>query len=59
MNEESPSYRVCVWQEDIGGFWDTDCNKTHTPFHLKGPKHKKYKYCPFCGRLLREVTFEK
>lgn len=44
---------VCIWIEDDYGNWVTDCD--HLFEQTSGtPVDNEYKYCMFCGRVLKE-----
>jgi hypothetical protein len=45
----------CRWHEDIDtGSWDTDCGNKFQ-FHEAGPVANGMRYCPYCGKPLKEV----
>ena len=48
---------VCTWKEDDDGHWHTDCNGMFTLFDGT-PVENGMKYCPYCGKALKEERFE-
>jgi hypothetical protein len=47
----------CTWSEDEDGLWWTACKEIHE-FFDGTPIKNGYKYCPYCGKPLKEVEFE-
>jgi len=55
----------CEWKEDEDGVWWTDCLKkgaskdTHNAFIFedwtRGPKENGFKYCPYCGEVIKQT----
>jgi len=45
---------VCQWEADYDGVHNTSCNNAHA-FICDGVKENKYKFCPYCGRKIKEV----
>ena len=53
----------CAWQKDGHNFedhkyWETDCGNLFQ-FAIGGPEQNHYKFCPYCGKLIKEVVDEK
>ena len=45
---------TCEWREDSSGdFWDTACGEAFS-FIADGPRENKMRFCPYCGRALKE-----
>lgn len=53
---EEKSTATCTWTQDEETFWNTDCEEI---FILEDgiPSKHQFKYCCFCGRVLKEVPF--
>jgi len=50
-NEQSERY--CLWIEDDDGVYQTSC--LHSFEFMDGtPEHNGIKYCPYCGKLIRQ-----
>lgn len=46
--------KVCVWSEDnLDGYWITGCKNAHE-FMNDGIEENKYKFCPYCGKKIKE-----
>jgi hypothetical protein len=46
---------ICIWKiHDFDNqIYESDCGELHY-FTESGPKENKYKFCPYCGKLLKE-----
>jgi hypothetical protein len=45
----------CRWRQDAdSGSWDTDCGGKFE-FIDDGPAENKMRFCPYCGKPLKEV----
>jgi hypothetical protein len=44
----------CIWNEDKDGMWRTDCDQ----FSDGTPTENSYKFCPYCGKELKEEKYE-
>lgn len=45
----------CIWEyNDIDGFYETPCNNSGYAFNEGNVKENKFKFCPYCGRVIRE-----
>lgn len=55
---EKPRPDTCTWTRDEfgDGIWSTSCNVTDWVFDEGGPKENKMRFCPFCGKRLRQHT---
>jgi hypothetical protein len=51
MNEK------CTWSEDEDGLWWTACKEIHE-FFDGTPIKNGYKFCPYCGKPLKEVEYQ-
>ena len=51
MNEK------CAWTEDEYGLWWTACKEIHE-FFDGTPKDNNHKFCPYCGKEIREVKYK-
>lgn len=47
----------CTWSEDEDGMWWTDCDQIHV-FFDGTPTENSYKFCPYCGKELKEEKYE-
>lgn len=47
MEELKCEEETCEWIEDTYGRWHTSCNK------LGDNNPLEYKFCPYCGKILR------
>jgi len=45
--------KVCDWEEDDESY-STDCGQWFY-FEYDGPEENGFKYCPYCGRELKEI----
>lgn len=45
---------ICTWEEDADGIWYSQCG-TGYMFETGTPKENRFKYCPYCGKLLVQV----
>ena len=51
-----PQPQFCKWREDSSGdMWNTGCGQAFV-FIDDGPKENGFKYCCYCGNVLRSVT---
>lgn len=48
MMEEMFEANVCEWEEDIYGWWHTQCNV------LADNSPLEYTYCPYCGKKIMD-----
>ena len=49
------SEQYCIWIEDEhGGYWETGC-KAKFEFIEGDIKDNSFKFCPYCGNLIRQV----
>ena len=46
---------TCMWKEDSPEWntWLTECGEVFE-FSSDGPKENSFKFCPYCGKALRE-----
>jgi len=47
----------CTWSEDEDYVWMTSCHESHI-FFDGTPIENGYKFCPYCGKPLKEVELE-
>lgn len=54
---------ICVWRTDVfknhdyaDGLWETSCGEIFSFEPWGTPSENKMRYCPYCGRPLREVV---
>jgi len=47
----------CTWSEDEDGVWWTVC-KEMIKFFYGTPTENSYKFCPYCGKELKEVKYQ-
>ena len=56
---ESELEKPCEWQldkDDIeGDSWYTSCGQRDISFCTGDAKENKYKFCPYCGRPIKEI----
>ena len=46
--------KFCMWRNiKWGGFYDTECGDWHC-FEVDGIKENKFKFCPYCGKRIKE-----
>jgi NADH pyrophosphatase NudC (nudix superfamily) len=46
--------QVCVWiYDDLDDYWETLCGEAFT-LNVGSPSENKMKFCPYCGRRLKE-----
>jgi hypothetical protein len=46
----------CLWkfvQDTDDGYWDTQCGHSHMFFSGR-PEENDYKFCPYCGKPIKE-----
>lgn len=46
---------VCQWGDDEEGIWNTGCGELFQ-FDADGPRENGFKFCPYCGKELCEVS---
>ena len=46
----------CIWSEDEDGLWWTACKEIHE-FFDGTPTENSYKFCPYCGKELKEERY--
>lgn len=56
MNWEAEMQKICTWEEDEDGLWNTECNNVFEIIDGT-PEENKMKYCPYCGRILCQILF--
>lgn len=45
----------CIWEyNDIDDFYKTPCNNSGYAFNEGNLKENKFKFCPYCGRVIKE-----
>ena len=44
---------TCTWTENEDGVYETNCGNLFV-FNDGGPVENDFRYCPYCGRELRE-----
>lgn len=45
----------CFWIEiDLDDYWEAECNKKGFSFNEGTPVENGFKFCPYCGRNLKE-----
>lgn len=50
-------FKLCIWKEDKEGGWFTKCG--HHFLKSEGtPKENGFKFCPCCGRMLRQINYK-
>ena len=55
MNPNAQPVEVCEWREDDSAFFQSPCTyRTYT----WTPTELSWKFCPHCGKPIREVPFE-
>ena len=46
---------VCEWKyNDTEYYWKSSCDNLHI-FMSDGPKENEYRFCPYCGKKIKEV----
>ncbi|MEK6884633.1 MAG: hypothetical protein AABY22_33680 [Nanoarchaeota archaeon] len=45
----------CFWKENMDGWWETTC-KNIFEFTNYGPRKNGFRFCPYCGKLLRQKS---
>jgi hypothetical protein len=58
--KKKPS-KYCIWKENDDGVWEALCGKKDEllfEFNLDGPKANKFKYCPYCSKLIKEKEYK-
>ncbi len=53
-------YDECGWLEKEDGeegYWDTSCGNSHL-FFGGTPADNQYKFCPYCGKPIKDVNDE-
>jgi len=58
MKERCDPAGICDWEENENGWWGTDCNNAFE-FTNGSPTHNKFKFCPYCGKLITETPYSK
>jgi len=48
---------ICRWTSDYDGIWTTSCKVTDWVFEHGTPRDNNMKFCPFCGKTLRQASF--
>lgn len=49
-------YQPCRWwQERFDPYWTSDCGRAAFEFTDGGPVQNGFRFCPHCGRPLREL----
>jgi len=48
--------KECKWTEDDAGDWDSDCGDSFI-FNNDGPVENHFKFCPYCGRKLKQINW--
>jgi len=47
---------ICKWvNQDISEYFETECDNAFG-FNCDGIKENNFKYCPYCGGKIQEVT---
>ena len=45
----------CFWIEiDSEDYWEAECNKNEFAFNKGSPVDNGFKFCPYCGRSMKE-----
>ena len=53
--EENKSDDVCEWKyNDSEYYFESSCDHLHI-FMSDGPKENEYRFCPYCGKKIKEV----
>ena len=53
--EENKSDDVCEWKyNDSEYYFESSCEHLHI-FMSDGPKENEYRFCPYCGKKIKEV----
>jgi len=50
----------CLWASDIDGVWTASCSKSDWVFPEQDngtPKNNRMRFCPFCGKPLRQRSY--
>lgn len=47
---------MCEWTEDEDGCWNSACGRKFE--YIEGtPRENSVRYCPYCGKSLREIRY--
>lgn len=47
--------KPCAWRAGEDGVWQSNCGEAHV-FIDGGPRDNNYRYCPYCGRVIANMT---
>jgi len=49
----------CWWRENEDGWWEADCKVDGTMFAFNegNPRDNKFKYCPYCAKIMRYRSY--
>jgi len=47
---------ICEWNEGDCGAYTSDCG-CEFQFNDEGPTGNGFEFCPFCGKVLKEINF--
>lgn len=49
--------KPCAWREYADGVWNTNCGEAFV-FIDGTPRDNGFRYCPYCGRMLANMTLK-
>ena len=50
---------ACKWTEEPDGeYFESKCGEAFS-FGIGGPIFNKWKFCPYCGRVICEIPYKK
>ncbi len=49
---EKPKHCTWTWDDASENLWETSCAQLHE-FIEDGPKENNYKFCPYCGKVIK------
>lgn len=53
----SDTVATCGWDETDDGFWESECGNAFE-FTEGYPENNKFKFCPYCGKLITATLFK-
>ena len=48
----------CAWIENDDGAWETKCNELFE-FNEGGPTENGFEFCPYCGKNLKPIRWQR
>lgn len=59
LSADKETADCCYWREidKITGLWKPDCSE-HEHYYDSGPIGFEYKFCPYCGKEIREIPYK-